>query len=152
VDESAFRQVFAEHQHAVFRFAFRMTNSEREAEDIAQDTFLALLKHPERFEPSRGTMRTFLLGIARNLARKKWRDHKRWTELGDEEVVLPAPIPDQSVATAVQLLPPLQREVLILTHYEELSLDEVARTVGAEIGAVKARLHRARQNLKKALQ
>jgi Sigma-70, region 4 len=57
----------------------------------------------------------------------------------------------QIVGAAVRSLPPLQREVLVLTHYEGFALDEIARAVGAEAGAVKARLHRARENLKRAL-
>jgi RNA polymerase sigma-70 factor (ECF subfamily) len=48
-------------------------------------------------------------------------------------------------------LPPLQREVLILSEYEDLSLEEIARAVEAEVGTVKSRLHRARENLKQML-
>ena len=48
-------------------------------------------------------------------------------------------------------LPPLQREVLLLAEYEDLSLDEIARAVEAEVGTVKARLHRARENLRRML-
>ena len=55
------------------------------------------------------------------------------------------------VAEAVQALPPLQREVVILFEYEGLTLDEVARAVEAETGTVKSRLHRARQNLRRML-
>jgi RNA polymerase sigma-70 factor (ECF subfamily) len=55
------------------------------------------------------------------------------------------------VAQAVQALPPLQRETLILFEYEELPLEEIARTVDAEVGTIKARLHRARENLRRML-
>jgi RNA polymerase sigma-70 factor (ECF subfamily) len=48
-------------------------------------------------------------------------------------------------------LPPLQREVLILAEYEDLSLEEIARAIESEIGTVKSRLHRARENLKQIL-
>jgi len=55
------------------------------------------------------------------------------------------------VAQAVGLLPPLQREALILAEYEEMTLEEVAKAVDAEVGTVKSRLHRARENLRRIL-
>jgi RNA polymerase sigma-70 factor (ECF subfamily) len=159
VTESEFQRVFDEHKDAVYRFAWRMTSSAAIAEDIAQDVFLSLVRQPNRFDPSRGTMRAFLLGIARNVALKRWRDEKRWEELGDEEFAIQptnvghierAEIAGM-VANAVRSLPPLQREVLILAEYEDRSLEEIARTVESEIGTVKSRLHRARENLKQML-
>ena len=55
------------------------------------------------------------------------------------------------VGQAVRSLPPLQRESLILAEYEESSLEEIAHLVDAEVGTVKARLHRARENLRRML-
>jgi len=156
VTNTDFETVFDEHKDAVFRFAWRMTNSTAIAEDVAQDVFLSVLRHPDRFDPSRGRLRPFLLGIARNLVLKRWREEGRWEELEEEQFV--APIVDiersetaQIVSEAVRALPALQREVLILAEYEELSLEEIARAVDAEIGTVKSRLHRARENLRRTL-
>ena len=56
------------------------------------------------------------------------------------------------VREAILALPPLHREVLILAEYEELGMGEIAQIVGAEAGAVKVRLHRARQKLRAALE
>ena len=56
-----------------------------------------------------------------------------------------------AVSKAVQLLPVLQREALILAEYEDLSLEEIARMTGAELAAVKSRLYRARENLRRVL-
>jgi len=55
------------------------------------------------------------------------------------------------VAEAVAALPPLQREALILAEYEEMSLEEIGRATGVELAAVKSRLHRARENLRRML-
>jgi RNA polymerase sigma-70 factor (ECF subfamily) len=55
------------------------------------------------------------------------------------------------VGAAVAALPPLQREVLLLVEYEEMSLAEVADAVVADVGTVKARLHRARAGLRQRL-
>jgi RNA polymerase sigma-70 factor, ECF subfamily len=148
--------VFDEHKDAVYRFAWRMTNSAAIAEDIAQEVFLSLLRQPDRFNPERGRLRSFLLGITRNLVLKQWRDGHHWQELDDEQFVAEAfSIERREIAEivgeAVRALPPLQREVLILAEYEELSLEEIAQAVDAEIGTVKSRLHRARENLRRML-
>ena len=133
-----------------------MTGSASAAEDIAQDVFLSLLRQPNRYEPTRGTLRSFLLGITRNLALKRWRDEHRWEELEDEQFSATPVDPDRGeiaelVGEAVRSLPPLQREALILAEYDGLSLEEIAQAVEAEVGTVKSRLHRARQNLRRML-
>lgn len=101
-------------------------------------------------------LRSFFLGIARHVVLKRWRDEHQWEELDDERFVTP-PVDiergeiAQIVGEAVRSLPPLQREALILAEYEELSLEEIAQAVDAEVGAVKSRLHRARENLRRTL-
>ncbi|MBK9169018.1 MAG: RNA polymerase sigma factor [Bryobacterales bacterium] len=150
------RTAYHAHKDAVYRFAWRMTGSGPAAEDIAQETFLALLLNPDRFDPDRAPLRAFLLAVARNLARKQWRGERRWSPL-EEETYVALPLDPSSgetsrlVAEAVQSLPPLQREVLVLAEYEDMPLDEIAHAVDAELGTVKARLHRARQNLRRML-
>ena len=153
--ESEFRSAFEQNKDAVYRFAWRMCGSATAAEDIAQEAFLTLLRQPMRFDPARGSMRTFLLAIARNLALRRWREEHRWDELDDQAVtpVLGIEIQEtaDAVAAAVASLPHLQREVLILFEYEDLSLEEIARAVDAEVGTVKSRLYRARENLRRQL-
>ena len=154
--ENELEAAFEDHKDAVYRFAWRMMNSAPAAEDIAQDVFLSLLRQPARFDPGRGRLRSFLLGITRNLVLKRWRDEYRWEELNDERFPAKSLTTESDdiaeiVGEAVRLLPPLQREVLILAEYEELALDEIARAVDSEIGTVKARLHRARENLRRML-
>lgn len=154
--DSEIEAIFEEHKDAVYRFAWRMMNSAAAAEDITQDVFLSVLRLPDRFDPNRGRLRSFLLGIARNLILKRWRDQQRWAPLDDEDFAVRPIEADHSgisgaVAEAIRSLPPLQREVLVLAEYEELSLEEIARAVEAEIGTVKSRLHRARENLRRML-
>jgi RNA polymerase sigma-70 factor (ECF subfamily) len=151
-----FRSAFQDHKDAIYRFAWRMTNSPGAAEDIVQEVFLALLRHPGRFDDRRGQLRSFLLGVARNVALKRWREENRWDVLDDDQFVAePVDVTrgetTQIVGAAVSSLPPLQREVLVLAEYEGLSLEEIAQTVEAELGTVKARLYRARQNLRRML-
>jgi RNA polymerase sigma factor (sigma-70 family) len=154
--DAEFRAVFDAHKTSVYRFAWRMTKSPQAAEDIAQETFLTLLRQPGRYQPGRGELRVYLLGIARHLALRHWRTESRWDALDDEAfaadpVVIAGREVAEAVALAVRSLPPLQREALVLAEYEGLRLEEIARAVAAEVGTVKARLHRARENLRRIL-
>jgi RNA polymerase sigma-70 factor (ECF subfamily) len=154
--EQAFREAFHDHKDGVYRFAYRMTGSASTAEDVVQDCFLALWRKPSAFDPNRGTLRSFLMGIARNLVLKRWRDEHPQAPL-EEDSVIDFPIDligrerAQIIAQAVQSLGALQREVIILAEYEDMSLEEIARVTDSEIAGVKSRLHRARANLRRIL-
>jgi RNA polymerase sigma-70 factor, ECF subfamily len=156
VTDAEFQAAFEQHKDAVYRFAWRMSGSAAAAEDITQDVFVGLLRYPNRFDPARGTLRAFLLGIARNLALKHWRAEHRVEPL-DDEFFIAEPLDlergnvGDMVGRAVRALPPLQREAVILFEYEGLTLAEVARAVDADVGTVKSRLHRARENLRRML-
>jgi RNA polymerase sigma-70 factor (ECF subfamily) len=157
VTDADFTAIFSEHKDSVYRFAWRMTGSASAAEDVAQDCFVALLRAPERFEAERGPLRAFLIGMARNIIFNRFRAESRWSPLEDDDAFIAEPVDPgrweaaELVAQAVQSLPPLQREALILAEYEGMTIDEIARAVDAEATAVKARLHRGRENLRRML-
>jgi len=153
---SELRDAFEHHSHVLFRYAYRMTGSGSAAEDVVQECFLGLLRRPASYDPARGALRAFLLGIARNLILMQWRKERTYEPLDeDSSVCLPLDLigveRSQAVAKAVQSLPALQREALILAEYEEMSLVEIVQVTHAELAAVKSRLHRARQNLRRLL-
>lgn len=151
--DTAILAAWYEHKDTVYRFAWRMTGSLSIAEDVVQEVFLALIRTPERFDPRRAPLRAFLLAVARNQVRKRWEKERRWEALDDYtfEATSMDPLAGEVadlVARAVQSLPPLQREALVLFEYEGLSLEEVARAVDVQVGAVKSRLNRARENMR----
>lgn len=154
--DEEFRAVFEQHQNAVYQFAWRMTNSPAAAEDIAQEVFLSVWRGEAEIDRSRGSWRSLLLGIARNMAWKRWRREQKWASLEEDaacDVALRVESlgVQEAVGEAMQALPPLQREALILATYSGLTLEEIADTAGVEIGTIKSRLHRARENLKRML-
>jgi RNA polymerase sigma-70 factor, ECF subfamily len=156
VTETELQTAFEEHGDTVYRFVWRMMNSPEAAEDVTQEVFVSLLRRPDAYQPGRGSLPAFLIGIARHLVLKRWRDDRSWEPLDDEKFVAEPVDFDrgetvQIVAEAVQKLPPLQREALVLAQYEELPLAEIARAVDCEVGTVKARLARARENLRRML-
>jgi RNA polymerase sigma-70 factor (ECF subfamily) len=151
-----FRDAFQAHKDVLFRFAYRMTGSMETAEDVVQDCFMTLWRKPEAYRRDLGALRSFLLGIARNLILKRWRGERPQEDL-DEEALISAPLDvlererSEAVAKAVAQLPLFQREVLVLAEYEEMPLEQIAHATGAGLAAVKSRLHRARQNLRRML-
>ncbi len=113
------------------------------------DCAFILLRNPAGYDAARGTLRSFLIGVVRNLALKRMRGESRLAISTKSLCALPAIDTNsqdraQIVARAVASLPPLQREVLILAEYEELSLEEISRAVDAELAAVKSYPSRAR--------
>jgi len=152
-DELAFLAIYHRHRSAVFQFAWRLSMSTATAEDVTQECFIALVRGAT-FDSDRGTLRTYLFGIARNLLLRTWRISQREDDEPAEAMAATDVLDDlltaersELVARAVSQLPALQREVIVLFTYEEMSLEQIAEIVQADIGAVKARLHRARQAL-----
>jgi RNA polymerase sigma-70 factor (ECF subfamily) len=147
---------FDDYHQAVFDFAFRLTHCADLAEDITQECFLTLVGAPERFNPDRGTLKTYLFAIARNLTLKNYRD-QRATESAESNLSDLTADPrsaleiSSAVENAIAGLPHLQQEALILFQFEGLALEEIAHIVGTDVGTVKSRLHRARERLRKEL-
>ena len=162
-EEAAFLALYERYRERIYRFAYRLLGSAALAEDVTHDCFLGLLKRPAAFDPARASLRTYLYAAARNLAFKQFRRPRvevALDELGAEQRATEGQQPlrqllaaelSEAVRRAVVCLPPLQREALVLFEYEELSLAEIALVVGADVGAVKARLARARENLRRQL-
>jgi len=156
MNDAEFRRAYLEHKDVLYRFVRRMTGSPSASEDIVQDTFFALWRSTSTYDAARGSLRSFLIGVARNLTLQRLRRERPQEEI-DEDALLAAPVDlaglerAETVARAVAALPELQREALILAEYEELSLEEIGRATGVEIAAVKSRLHRARENLRRML-
>jgi RNA polymerase sigma-70 factor, ECF subfamily len=154
--DAEFREAYRRNKDVLYRFARRMSGSSSEAEDVVQDTFLELWRKPSRFDSTRGTLRSFLIGVTANLIRRRLRSDRPYDDLEDESAVC-GPIDlaglerAEIVARAVAALPPSQRETLILAEYEELSLEEIGCATNASLPAVKSRLHRARENLRRML-
>jgi len=154
LDAAAILRYFDEHHAPLYRFAWRLTGSVADAEDIVQECFLALLRPGCRFDPERTALRTYLFGAVYHQSLKR----RRRPEAPSATVLPPTPESEcfhaelaGAVARAVSNLPDGQREVLLLAHYEQLPLAEIAAILGIEVGAVKSRLQRARASLRETL-
>src|SRR5206468_2358363 len=83
-DRVAFELLYERHWNAVYRFAWLLTSSVPDAEDITQECFLALMRKPAAFDPRRAQLRTWLIGVARNQHLYRRRNQAR--EAGGEEI------------------------------------------------------------------
>lgn len=162
-DEAAFVEVYRRYRDRVFRFAYRMTGSAETARDVTHSCFASLLESSHRYNGRRAGLGTYLCAAARNLslrhASRAWRERASSATLERRPQHGPSPLEElmaeertRIVRDALARLPPLHREVLILAEYEDLDLATIAEIVGAEVGAVKVRLHRARHKLRAALE
>ena len=156
--ETAFLKLFDEHRLPLFRFAYRMTGSVADAEDIVQECFLSLLRPECSYKPTAGPVRTYLFGVVRNQSLK--RLGTRGGARLEEQAAPPEASPErqvlrsessEAVARAVMDLPEALREVLILAHYEQMAVAEIAKLVEVETSTVKSRLQRARAQLREML-
>jgi RNA polymerase sigma factor (sigma-70 family) len=162
-DACAFNEVYLLLRNPVFGFVNRMLGKSAAAEDITQETFVFFIEHPEKYLIERGSLLAFLCGVARHKIMHHLRKHQSRLEIsvdGMDDFIEPvdecAPDPlkillDNEIALKIEeciaMLPPLQREVLILREIQELSYEEIAKIIEANTGTVKIRLYRARRNL-----
>jgi RNA polymerase sigma factor (sigma-70 family) len=161
-DELAFGTLMSRWERPVKSVIARLILNAREAEDLAQETFVRVWQQRERFNPI-AAFRPWIFAIAVNLARNRlrwWRSRPEialdeWTEpAGETTAGGDAMIRAERAAAvrdAIAALPPEMREALILSEYEHLSHAEIAAAVGATTKAVETRLARARERLRVAL-
>jgi RNA polymerase sigma-70 factor (ECF subfamily) len=152
----AARLLIERYQGVVFGLCYRMMNHRQDAEDLVQETFVRAVRSIARFDAGR-PMRPWLLEIAANRCRSALahRARRRMTALAAHADELadaragPADFDDLAgeLERALERLRPDYRLVFILFHEQNLSYDEIARTLARPIGTVKIWLHRARAEL-----
>lgn len=158
-NEDALVVLYRRRQAPIYRFAYQMSGSVTLAEDVTQEVFLFLMRDAHVFDPARGSLNSFLLGVARNYVLRRLRgDHllaARSAEIDaeviDEQIDESNPLDDltraesiESVRRAVLSLPERYREVVVLCDLQEMSYGEAAEVLECAIGTVRSRLHRAR--------
>jgi len=162
---AAFDLLFARHHVGVYNFACSMLNDTARAEEILQETFLAVVRSVKNYEP-RGYFRTWLLRIARNRclnaieSERLRRDalNERSLDQTDPPSREPSAVDRFQAGETLQILrrslaqlPPRQREVMILYAFEQMTAREISQVLDMPINTVKTLVHRARAALATAL-
>jgi RNA polymerase sigma-70 factor (ECF subfamily) len=153
-DEDAFTTLYRRRQGPVYRFALQMTGNVVIAEDVTQEVFMALLSKTARFDPARGTLASFLYGVARNLVLRRIEKTAEIEDYaGPEDVLddLTRRETIENVRRAVLSLPVVYREAVVLCDINDTSYEEAARVLDCPIGTVRSRLNRGRSMLAQKL-
>ena len=162
-DYSPASEIYDRYSGRIYNFAFRFLKNAEAAEDATQEVFVKMIKHANQFHGD-AKLSTWLFSITANWCRDYLRkaDNKS-KESDDVLVTLPAPAelaPDRSyeqredalrVRRALESLTAEQREAILLSRYQGLSYAEIAQIAGCSEGAVKTRVFRAMETLKKTL-
>jgi RNA polymerase sigma-70 factor (ECF subfamily) len=166
-DYEAFDRLHSALEPAILRFVRRFIANPETAEDIVQDTFLALYLHLDKVDPPE-KLRPYVYRIARNKCYDELRKMGRYEQvsLDDEPVQVRVSFnaqdyngtpPDEAahwlllhleVQEAMNRLPDLQREALILYSEEQMTYAEIADVMDCSVGTIKSRIHHAKRNLR----
>jgi RNA polymerase sigma-70 factor (ECF subfamily) len=172
-DERAFRELVEEHRDRVFNLTYRMLGNRAEAEDVAQEVFIAVFKTVDTFREE-SKLSTWIYRVAVNhcknrikyLARRHSRDQDELDESNEPgDGALSAPSTprrpdrqlegaqlDRLMQEAIASLDEDHLELVVLRDLEDLSIEEICEITGLAHGTVKSRLHRARLALRKKIQ
>jgi RNA polymerase sigma-70 factor, ECF subfamily len=156
-DREAFTVIYRMHSPAIFRFAQHMTSDRMKAADITQDVFVWLIHHPEDFDPTRGELGAFLIGVTRKFLLRQQRNERKFMPFSEAPGVIPIsfavePSGSADLRRAIAALPARYREIVVLCDLEDNTYEAAAAALGCSIGTVRSRLHRARQLLARKLQ
>jgi len=168
---AAFEALYERRQGGVYRFALRMSGSESIAEDVTHDVFIALMKDAAQFDPARGTVASYLYGMARNRVLRLLERDRQFVSMveqagGEDDepihdrlVVREDPLAEltrnelvEAVRQGILALPIHYREVIILCSLQEMSYAQAAEVLGCAVGTVRSRLYRARELLVRKLE
>ena len=165
-DEAAFEELIRQYEKKVYTLCFRMCGNSEDAEEAAQDAFLALWRGIDRFRQE-SSLSTWIYRLATNACIDTLRRRKKQSgsvSLDDEELFVDAvdtsPQPQETVEhreaqkllqAGLSALPEEYRKVLILREIEGLSYTEIAESASIELGTVKSRISRGRSLLRNFL-
>ncbi|MEV4639567.1 sigma-70 family RNA polymerase sigma factor [Actinoplanes sp. NPDC049548] len=158
-DDRALRTAYEQYGGAVLVLAQRVLGNRADAEDVTQATFVAAWMGRETFDPERGSMLAWLLGIARRKAVDRIRSAARDERISDSVRSLPPPAaPEEApervvdrlvVADELNRLPTEQRRTLELAFFDDLTHPQIAAVTGLPLGTVKSHIRRGMANLRR---
>lgn len=162
-DRNAFAALFSYYAPRVKAYLIRLGCPDGQAEELAQETMLALWRKADRFDPAKAAPGTWIFTIARNLRIDQVRRERRPELDPDDPALVPAPLPDADlvlqakehhvlVQNALQALPPDQARVIALSFFEDKPHGEIAGELGLPLGTVKSRIRLAFARLRAALE
>ncbi len=164
-DAAAFEILYERHTDAAYALALRMCRRQGVAEEVAQEAFLSMWRSAAAYDPLRGSVRTWVLGIVHHraidaLRRGVLQDRARVSDEGIEERLEAAERTEQEVGrrdearevrAVLDGLPPEQSRVIELAYYGGLSHSEIATMLDMPVGTIKGRMRLGLQKMRSQL-
>jgi RNA polymerase sigma-70 factor, ECF subfamily len=147
-DAVAFESFYRDHSRRLRAFVHIYLGNAPAVEDIVQESFVQIWRHPNSFNPARSTLKAYLFGIARKRAADWWR-HREISVTSSAEPQLDRTESPVLIRDAVAHLEPELRSVLWLREVDGYSYEELAQILAVPLGTVKSRLYTAREELRK---
>ena len=147
-------QLYDQYAHALYRYALALVSSADDAEDAVQEVFVRIARETKRLKKVEN-LKAYLYTATKNAAYSILRSRKRRNETNEEIPDLAdekLPIESIALQESFSLLPIEQREILVLKIYDELTFDEIARTIGVSINTAASRYRYGIDRLKRALE
>ena len=146
----AFAELFERYRTPICRYFQRRVREAGRAEDLAQDTFVAVFQAAIRYEPRSG-FRSYLFGVAFNVLASERRRARAAADPGREPAYAPEIDAGIWVRRALEQLDEGDREIVMLREFEDLQYDEIAGVLRIPVNTVRSRLFRARLRLRAIL-
>ena len=161
-DAQAFEALYDRRQGSIYRYALRMSGSPTIAEDVTQEVFLSLIRDHSDYQQSRGTVKSYLYGMARHRLFRRLERERSLVSLTDSDGEVTETVYAQLrsnndpfgelarneqidvVRQAILSLPANFREVVVLCYLQEMNYADAAEVIDCPIGTVRSRLARAR--------
>ena len=165
-NQEAFTTLYRRRQAGIYRFALGMSGSPSVAEEAAQEVFMALIQDSHGYDPTRGPLVAYLMGMARHHVLRLLKRDRPYVSIeggpgnGEARAFLSLEDPHSaisrresihSVQQAILSLPEHYREAVVLCDLNEMNYEEAASVLECSVGTVRSRLHRGRALLTQKL-
>jgi RNA polymerase sigma factor (sigma-70 family) len=156
---SELSELFERYHVALFNFFLKLTGDRQKSEDLTQNLFYRIIRYRENFDQKKGSFRSWMYQMARNIHLDYCKQEKRITDVVKGSYHLPeeaeaktegyAEKDYQQLQVALGKLGPVDRELILLSRYEGLKYHEISKMKNMSVGSIKVQIHRAIRELKK---
>jgi len=162
-EQDALRSLYETYSQRVYNMAYQVTRQQQAAEDVTQDVFFQVWRWPERWNPDKGRLVSWLLTVARYTAidhvRREQRqptleppsDEQMQPSTGDQHDAYAEADRNREIRQHLKALPPEQRTVIMLAFFRGLTHEEIAQQLKLPVGTVKSRIRLGMKKLREAM-
>ena len=151
-------ELFERYHVALFNFFVKLTGDRQKSEDLTQNLFYRVIRYRESFDVSKGSFKSWLYRMARNIHLDYCKQQKRIADIVKDSFHYPEDAEAKQegyvekdyehLQTSLAKLGPVDRELILLSRFEGLKYDEISKMKNMSVGSIKVQIHRAIKELK----